>query len=286
MQAQVVLVVGDGGVVDRAGTRLEAAGQRVLRAPWSRSQFSEVEKGPAATAPECDVLLAFPPAQSEGDARWSALLERVRPGGTVVLAGRTAPRTAAALADEVQARGLAFLDAPTDATGGVIPVGGTEAALAAVRSLVECLGVPVPQGAPGTAQQARLCQEIALGSALIGVCEALVYARAAGLDPERIIEVLPGLGERGGLLMAERARRMLRGEAAEGETVAGLVADADSILSEAESIELDLPGLELVRLLYSEVADMGHGQKGAESLLALWHDDEDLGADLVQLDRR
>ncbi len=278
---RVVLVVGDGAAAERVAARLEATGQRVLRSPWARSEFLEIEKRPASAA-DCDVLIAWP---AEGDvARWPALLERVRAGGAVVLAGAQPPRDVAALADVVHARGLAFLDAPVSAAGA-IPVGGTEAELEGVRPLLEAVGTPVLQGAPGTGQQARLCSEIVLGSALLGLCEAFAYARAAGLDAERVLQVLPGVGEAGGAALAERVRRMLRGEASDAETVAQLVNDADAVLADAESIDLDLPGLELTRLVYAEIADMGLGQSGAEALAALWRDDED-GPDLVQLGRR
>ena len=186
----VVLVVGDGVAADRARARLEEAGQQVLRAPWSRSHFTEVEKGPGPVAVgDCDVLIAFPPA-ADSESRWPGLLDRVRSRGVVVLAGSMPPRDVAALADVVAARGFAFLDAPTAAHGGVIPVGATEAELEGARPLLETLGTPILQGAAGTGQQARLCGEIALGATMIGLCEALAYARAAGLEPQRVLEVL------------------------------------------------------------------------------------------------
>ena len=283
----VVLVVGDGVAADRARARLEEAGQQVLRAPWSRSHFTEVEKGPGPVAVgDCDVLIAFPPA-ADSESRWPGLLDRVRSRGVVVLAGSMPPRDVAALADVVAARGLAFLDAPTAADGGVIPVGATEAELEGARPLLETLGTPILQGAAGTGQQARLCGEIALGATMIGLCEALAYARAAGLEPQRVLEVLPGLGERGGVALAQRTQRVLRGEPGDSESVAGLVADAEAILGEAESIELDLPGLELTRVLYAAIADMGLAEAGVESLVALWQDDDEAGpSDLVQLGRR
>ena len=283
----VVLVVGDGVAADRARARLEEAGQQVLRAPWSRSHFTEVEKGPGPVdVGDCDVLIAFPPA-ADSESRWPGLLDRVRSRGVVVLAGSMPPRDVAALADVVAARGFTFLDAPTAADGGVIPVGATEAELEGARPLLETLGTPILQGAAGTGQQARLCGEIALGATMIGLCEALAYARAAGLEPQRVLEVLPGLGERGGVALEQRTQRVLRGEPGDSESVAGLVADAEAILGEAESIELDLPGLELTRVLYAAIADMGLAEAGVESLVALWQDDDEAGpSDLVQLGRR
>lgn len=283
-----VLIAGEGAVAERARARLAAAGYRVAATRWARSDFTEVEKrpGPAESA-GCDVLLAFPAADAgAGLERWPPLLERVRSGGLVIVAGSMPPRAAAALAGQVTTRGLAFLDAPCSADGGAIPVGGDETSLEKARPLLECLGTPTPQGEPGTGQQARLCGEIALGSMLIGLSEALVYARAAGLDAERLLSVLPGVGEQGGLALRERVRRLLDGEAGDTERVEGLVADADAVLEEAESIELDLPGLELVRLVYQEIADMGFAESGAEAIAALWQEDDEPPPDLVQIGRR
>ncbi len=285
---QLVLVVGDSAAAERAAARLEAAGQHVRRSAWSSAHSSEVERSPApADSAAGDALLAYPPpATASDDARWPALFELVRAGGAVVLAGSMSPRAAASLADDAEARGLAFLDAPTAADGGLIPVGGDEAALEGARPLLACLGVPVRQGAAGSGQQARLCSEIALMGSLIGLCEALAYARAAGLDADRLLPLLPGLGQEAGARMVERARRMLGGTPGDAETVAGLVADADAVLEEAETIELDLPGLELSRLLYREVADMGYAAQGAEALCALWQDEEgEAQQELVQIRR-
>ena len=46
------------------------------------------------------------------------------------------------------------------------------------------------EGGPGAGQHTKMANQIAIAGALAGVCEALTYAKRAGLDPARVYETI------------------------------------------------------------------------------------------------
>jgi 3-hydroxyisobutyrate dehydrogenase len=46
----------------------------------------------------------------------------------------------------------------------------------------------VLQGKAGAGQHTKMCNQIAIASNMMGVCEAMVYVEEAGLDPETVLK--------------------------------------------------------------------------------------------------
>src|SRR5262249_21479017 len=157
------------------------------------------------------------------------------------------------LAREIHAvaaeRGVDALDAPV--SGGdvgarnaslVIMVGGSESAFERVRPLFEELGkMIVLEGGPGAGQHAKMTNQIAIASGMIGVCEALLYAYAAGLDLERTLDTISG-GAAGSWSLSNYAPRILRGDLEPGFKIDHFLKDLGIALAEARGMGLDLPG--------------------------------------------
>ncbi len=105
--------------------------------------------------------------------------------------------TARAVAKQAAERGLEMLDAPV--SGGVggaekgtltFMVGGSEAALAQARPLLEAMGQTIVHTGPsGNGQAAKICNNLILGISMIGVCEAFVLAKRLGLEAEQLFAV-------------------------------------------------------------------------------------------------
>ena len=69
-----------------------------------------------------------------------------------------------------------------------IMVGGDAEAFGRARPILEVMGGMVLQGGPGAGQYTKMCNQIAIAAGMLGVCESMHYARAAGLDPHRVLD--------------------------------------------------------------------------------------------------
>jgi 3-hydroxyisobutyrate dehydrogenase len=301
----IVGFIGTGVMGGSMAERLLRAGYRLLvhnRTPGRAHALLAAGAGwredPGAVAGESDVvltMLGYPQDVAEVYAGAGGLLESARPGTYLVDMTTSKPALAERIWRDADARGLRALDAPV--SGGAsgarearlsIMVGGEPADFEVVRPLLERLGSRVVlQGGPGAGQHAKLCNQIALASAMVGVCEALAYARGAGLEPARVLQSMEG-GAAASWALSHHGPRMLAGDFEAGFYVKHFLKDMGIALEAAEEMELDLPGLELARMLYQQVEEMGLGDAGTQALFALWDDeeDDDTPPELVQLGRR
>ncbi|HEX3453160.1 MAG TPA: NAD(P)-dependent oxidoreductase [Gaiellaceae bacterium] len=195
--------------------------------------------------------------------------------GTVLVDLTTSePSLAVEIAEAAAAKGAVSIDAPVSggdvgARNGTlsIMVGGDEDAVARVRPLLETFGKTiVRQGGPGAGQHTKMVNQTLIAGAMIGVCEALLYAYRAGLDPETVLQsVEPGAA--GSWSLTNYAPRMLKGDFEPGFVVEHFVKDMGIALAEARRMNISLPGLALVQQLYVALMAQGKGRKGTQSLI-------------------
>ena len=118
---------------------------------------------------------------------------------------------------------------------------------------------------------------------MVAVCEALLYAHRAGLDPETVLASV-STGAAGSWSLANLAPRIVAGDFAPGFYVDHFVKDMSIALEEARRMRLALPGLALAHQLYVALQAQGRGRDGTQSLVhALaglssveWPDDQGL----------
>ncbi len=232
---------------------------------------------PAEAAAGADVVCSI--VGYPADVREVILGEQGALAGTVagaVLVDLTTsePSLAVEIADAAAAKGAASIDAPVSggdvgARNGTlsIMVGGDEEAVDRVRPLLETFGKTiVRQGGPGAGQHTKMVNQTLIAGAMIGVCEALLYAYQAGLDLETVLRsVEPGAA--GSWSLTNYAPRMLKGDFEPGFVVEHFVKDMGIALAEARRMNLSLPGLALVQQLYVALMAQGNGRKGTQSLI-------------------
>lgn len=187
----------------------------------------------------------------------------------------SSPSLAMRIAEAAGARGVAAIDAPV--SGGdvgarnatlSIMVGGAEEAVEHALPLMSCLGKRVVrQGGPGAGQHTKMVNQILIASTMVGACEGLIYAEAAGLDPTTVIESV-GAGAAGSWTINELGPRMIQGDLEPGFFVEHFIKDLDIALREAARLRLALPGLAQARQLYEAVRANGHARKGTQALIA------------------
>jgi 3-hydroxyisobutyrate dehydrogenase len=183
------------------------------------------------------------------------------------------PGLAIEIDQAARAKKCAALDAPV--SGGdvgarnaalSIMVGGDPDALASVRPLLECMGKTiVHQGPAGAGQHTKLVNQILIAGALNGVCEALVYARKARLDPKTVLQSVGG-GAAASWQLLNLGPKMIDGDFEPGFFAEHFVKDMGIALDEARRMRASLPGLALVAQHFNSVLAYGLGRKGTQSL--------------------
>jgi len=202
------------------------------------------------------------------------VLTGAAPGTILVDMSTSEPVLAHEIAAAANARGIASLDAPV--SGGdigarearlSIMVGGDAATFARVRPLFERMGrTIVHQGPAGSGQHTKMVNQILIATGMIGICEALVYARKSGLDVPTVLESVSG-GAAGSWSLTNYVPRLEKGDLAPGFMIEHFVKDMGIALAESKRMGLVLPGLELAERLYAGLVAQGHGRKGIQALL-------------------
>jgi 3-hydroxyisobutyrate dehydrogenase len=197
----------------------------------------------------------------------------LRPSAIVVDMTTSQPSLAVELAERMAEVGVASLDAPV--SGGdigarnaalSIMVGGSREAFEAVLPLFHCLGKTiVHQGGPGTGQHTKMVNQTLVAASMIGVCEALLYAEAAGLDAASMLKSVSS-GAATSWTLVNLAPKIIANDFAPGFYVEHFIKDMRIALDEASRMQIALPGLSLVSQLYAAVAAHGHARSGTQAL--------------------
>jgi 3-hydroxyisobutyrate dehydrogenase len=197
------------------------------------------------------------------------------PEGSVVVDMTTSePSLAIEIHAAAAARGVSSIDAPVSggdvgASRGTlsIMVGADHEPFERVRPLFEIMGSTIVlQGGPGAGQHTKMVNQILIATGMIGVCEALLYAAEAGLDPATVLESVSG-GAAGSWSLTNYGPRILAGDFEPGFYVDHFVKDMKIALSEAGAAELSLPGLALAHQLYVALQAQGGGRDGTQALV-------------------
>jgi 3-hydroxyisobutyrate dehydrogenase len=205
------------------------------------------------------------------------ILERGKDGLIAVDMTTSKPSLAQRIYEAGQTKGIHTLDAPvsggdTGAKNGTLSImaGGEKAIFDKAKPLLETFGENIRyHGEAGSGQHTKMANQIAIATNMIGVCEALVYARKAGLDLEAVLRTISG-GAAGSWSLSNLAPRMIQGNYEPGFFVKHFIKDMGIALEEAERMNLSLPGLSLAIDLYRELRSKGGENDGTQALIKLW----------------
>jgi 3-hydroxyisobutyrate dehydrogenase len=235
---------------------------------------------PGAAAAAADFVFTIVGFPQDVEATYfgpAGVIASAKPGTVLVDMTTSSPALARRIAEAAAAGKLVALDAPV--TGGdvgarearlSIMVGGDEAAFQQTRPLFEKMGkIIVRHGGPGSGQLCKLANQISIASVMMSWCEALTFARRAGLDPARVLESI-GSGAAGSVAMSVLAPRALKGDFAPGFYVKHFLKDLRLALDTAAELKLDLPGTRQAQQLYEEVARRGGADDGTQALFRLY----------------
>ena len=237
----------------------------------------------AALAANADVVITMVGFPQDVDAVYlgaDGLVAHARPGSVLIDMTTSSPRLARRISEEAGKREIDCLDAPV--SGGdigarearlSIMVGGDEAVFKRILPIFEILGKNIVlQGPAGSGQHTKMCNQIAVASGMVGVCEAMAYAKKSGLDPDTVLKSIAS-GAAASWALSNMAPRFLEGNYAPGFYVKHFIKDMSIGLEEGSAMGLEMPGLALTKQLYEEIAATGGENDGTQSLFRLYDDD-------------
>jgi len=244
-----------------------------------------VEKGAiwndtvAQIAKEADVIITmvgYPKDVEEVYFGDNGIINNAKPGTYLVDMTTSEPSLAKKIYEEAKSKGIYSLDAPV--SGGdvgatnaslTIMVGGDKNDFDVALPIFKIMGKNIVlQGPAGAGQHTKMCNQIAIASNMIGVSEAMVYAKRAGLDAETVLKSISA-GAAGSWSLSNLAPRMIKGDFEPGFYVKHFVKDMNIALNEAKEMGLNTPGLQLSKYLYDELVEECKENKGTQVLYEL-----------------
>ncbi|MGA1266614.1 MAG: NAD(P)-dependent oxidoreductase [Phycisphaerales bacterium] len=257
-------------------SRTRARSQPLLDAgaTWAESPAQAAEGADAAFA-----MVGLPAEVEEVFLGPQGMLAATRLPGMVIDMATSPPELARRIAQAARARGVGALDAPV--SGGdvgarnatlSIMVGGEQADFERIKPLLERLGgTIVHHGPAGAGQLCKMVNQILVANSMVGACEAMVAAKAAGLDADRVLQSVSG-GAAGSWTLQNLVPRMLRGDWTPGFFASHLAKDLRIAREQTQALGEPLPGLELAQRLFEGLEALGHGNLGTQALLKAWNE--------------
>ena len=186
----------------------------------------------------------------------------------------SSPALAQRIAERGAALGTQAIDAPV--SGGdngarnatlSIMCGGTEAAFQAARPVLDLLGKTVVlQGPAGAGQHTKMVNQLLIAGTMLGMAEALSYAKKAGLNPETVLQSVGG-GAAASWSLTNLAPRILKSDFAPGFFIEHFLKDLRIALDEARALGLDLPCATAAERTYRALAEAGYARAGTQAIV-------------------
>ena len=232
---------------------------------------------PKKTALGADIvcsMVGYPADVEEVYLGPNGILQGMRPKSLCIDFTTSSPSLALKIFKKAKNKGIAALDAPV--SGGdigarkarlSIMVGGEPENFKRALSLFRLLGKTIVfQGGPGAGQHAKVVNQIMIAGTMMGMCEGLLYARKAGLNPETVLTSVGG-GAAASWSLANLYPRILKGDFGPGFYVEHFVKDLQIALGEAKRMKLNLPALALAEKLYARLKSGGSARLGTQALI-------------------
>lgn len=232
---------------------------------------------PAEASKEQEIIftmVGYPKDVEEVYIGEKGIFSAAKEGAIVIDMTTSEPTLAKKLYHEARERGLHSLDAPVSggdigAKNGTLSlmIGGDKDVFEKLYPIFQLFGQNIVyQGVAGSGQHTKMCNQIAIASGMIGVCESMAYGLKAGLTMEEVLRSITA-GAAGSWSLSNLAPRMLKGNLEPGFYIKHIIKDIKIALDEAERMNLQLPGLTLAKSMYDQLLAEGYGDNGTQALI-------------------
>jgi len=243
---------------------------------------------PRDIAASCDVLITMLPASPQVEEVLlgaDGVIEGARAGLIVIDMSTISPIVTRTLAARLAAHGITMLDAPVSggdkgAIAGTlsIMIGGDEDTFKRCITIFQALGKTIVYvGGSGAGQVVKACNQIVVALIIEAVSEALVLGSKAGVDPDKILQVLSG-GLAANRVIELRGASMLAHDFTPGGRIRTHHKDLGIVLELGRMYGVSLPVTALVDQMFASLEIRGQGNLDHTALLSYL---EDLAAHYV-----
>lgn len=232
---------------------------------------------PREIANHCNLIITmvgYPKDVEEVYFGETGIIANAAKGSYLIDMTTSSPILAKKITQAAQEKGIFALDAPV--SGGdigakeaklSIMVGGDKTAFTSIKEIFTILGTNINYlGLAGAGQYTKMCNQIAIASNMMGVCEAVAYAKKMGLNPTEVLDSIQ-TGAAGSWSLSNLAPRIIKGDFAPGFYVKHFIKDMRIAIESAEAENLELPGLQLAKKLYDALAANGGENLGTQALI-------------------
>ncbi len=266
--------------IARAGYPLTAYNRTRSRAEPLRSLGVYIASSPREVAERSDVVIAMVtdgPDVEQILFGEDGVVKGARPGMIFIDMGTNSPEYARSFAERLSRYGIEFLDAPV--TGGqkgaiegtlTIMVGGKYEVFKRVEPILKTMGKTIVYvGDVGSGQLMKLLNQIVVAVNMVALVEAMALARKAGVDEEKLFQVLSS-GAANSFTVQYYMPKIMKKDLEPGFRASHLKKDLRYALEQASRLSTPLPATALALQLYNALEAMGLGEKGTHALIRLY----------------
>jgi 3-hydroxyisobutyrate dehydrogenase len=242
---------------------------------WVAQHGGKVGATVAEAVAGCE--LVFLCVGNDDDVRGVAVqaLPAMAEGGVMVDHTTTSAKVARQMAEQAEAAGRWFVDAPVSggeagAVNGKLTVmaGGQTEAFARAEPVMQAYSKAITHmGEPGTGQLAKMVNQICIAGVVQGLAEAVHFTKRAGIDPALVLAAI-SKGSAQSWQMENRWPTMIEGKFDFGFAVDWMRKDLGLVLDEARSNGARLASTAMIDEYYAEVQAMGGARWDTSSLVA------------------
>ncbi len=219
------------------------------------------------------VVLNFPQIEEVVFGK-EGMSEGLKPGDILIASSTIAPAQIQSLGKKLEPVGVKVLDAPISggkegAQAGTlsIMVGGEKEGFEKCRKVFEAMGKNIYHLGPlGSGLILKLVNNLLVAVNNLAVAEAVTLGTQAGLDPQKILEVIPkSAGD--SWMFRNRAYRMVNRDFACRGELDILVKDMGYVLDMAKSLKIPVLLTALAKEVYQMASCQGHGKEDDSAIV-------------------
>lgn len=224
-------------------------------------------------------IVGYPKDVEETYLGTDGILANAKEDSLVIDMTTSSPILAEKIYQAAKQKNIHAFDAPV--TGGEtgaqkaslsILVGGDEEYFPEVKTLLSAFGTNIIyEGTAGAGQKTKACNQIAIAGALAGACEAFAYAKAAGLDRDKVFAAI-SKGAAGSFQMTNVLANAFEGNFEPGFMLKHFIKDMKIGVETGDAFNIDMPVLKQVLKEADSLAEKGLGEKGTQSLIKYYNE--------------
>ena len=242
-----------------------------------KSEGALVAKNLQELAEYCDVIFTCVGRSEDVAEVVRAMAPHAKPRTLFVDHSTIEPSMARTLYSELKEQGLRFVDAPI--TGG--SMGAQKGTLTIFcggdhDDVVHAMNVMLPYtkraervGDSGAGQVMKLANQIAVGGALVGLCESMAFAQKAGLDIQQAHSMI-GSGAGGSWAFENYGAKVLNHDWTPGFSVKNQRKDFGYCEAAASELGIEIAMTKLVNQLLGELQKQGREEDATAALFEVY----------------